>query len=95
MPAYYIALRTAIKNEDEMKAYLAKAPATVVGHPYKQLVGYGNVRVTAGEHPGVVAIMEFPTFAAAEAWYDSPGYQDAVKHLYAAADMQCFIVEGT
>jgi uncharacterized protein (DUF1330 family) len=94
MSAYYIALRTAIKNEDEMKTYLAKAPATVVGHPYKQLVAYGNVRVTAGEHPGVVAIMEFPTFAAAEAWYDSPGYQDAVKHLYAAADMQCFIVDG-
>jgi len=94
MPAYYIALRTAIKDEAEMKKYLEKAPATVVGHPYKQLVAYGNVRVTSGEHPGVVAIMEFPTFAAAEAWYDSPGYQDAVKHLYAAADMQCFIVEG-
>jgi uncharacterized protein (DUF1330 family) len=94
MPAYYIALRTALKNEAEMKTYLAKAPATVAGHPYKQLVAYGRVRVTSGSDPGVVAIMEFPTFEAAEAWYDSPGYQEAVKHLYAAADMQCFIVEG-
>jgi uncharacterized protein (DUF1330 family) len=94
MPAYYIALRRSIKNEQEMQTYLSKAPATVVGHPYKQLVAYGRVRTTAGEDPGVVAIMEFPTFEAAEAWYDSPAYQDAVKHLYAAADMQCFIVEG-
>jgi uncharacterized protein (DUF1330 family) len=94
MPAYYIALRHAMKSEDEMKTYLAKAPASVVNHPYKQVVGYGRVRTTHGADPGVVAIMEFPTFAAAEAWYESPLYQDAAKHLYAAAEMQCFIVEG-
>jgi uncharacterized protein (DUF1330 family) len=95
MAAYYIALRRAMKNEDEMKTYLEKAPASVVGHPFKQLVAYGRVRVTHGEDPGIVAIMEFPSFEAAEAWYDSPKYQEARKHLYAAADMQCFIVEGT
>jgi len=94
LPAYYIALRHAMKNEEEMKIYREKAPASVVNHPFKQLVAYGRVRVTAGEDPGIVAIMEFPTFAAAEAWHDSPEYQKAAPHLYAAADMQCFIVEG-
>lgn len=60
MPAYYIALRRSIKNEEEMKIYLEKAPASVVNHPFKQLVAYGRTRSTSGEDPGVVAIMEFP-----------------------------------
>lgn len=94
MPAYYIALRRSVKNEEEMKVYLKKAPASVVNHPYKQLVAYGRTRSTSGEDPGVVAIMEFPDFAAAEAWYDSAEYKEAREHLYAAADIQCFIVDG-
>jgi uncharacterized protein (DUF1330 family) len=94
MPAYYIALRRSVKNEEEMKLYREKAPASVKGHPFELLVEYGRVRTTAGEDPGIVGIMEFPSFAAAEAWYDSPLYQEAVKHMYAGADMQCFIVEG-
>jgi uncharacterized protein (DUF1330 family) len=95
MPAYYVALRRSIMDEQEFKIYQEKAPASVVNHPFKQLVAYGRTRSTSGEDPGVVAIMEFPTFAAAEAWYDSPEYREARKHLYAGADMQCFIVEGT
>jgi uncharacterized protein (DUF1330 family) len=95
MPAFYVALRRSIKSEEEFRIYREKAPASVVNHPFKQLAAYGRTRSTSGEDPGVVAIMEFPTFAAAEAWYDSPEYQEAVKHLHAGADMQCFIVEGT
>lgn len=95
MPAYYIALRHSMKDNNEMKTYRDKAPASLVNRQFRVLAQYGTTRITSGDDPGIVAIMEFPTFSDAEAWYDSPEYQDAVKHLYAAADMQCFIVEGT
>jgi uncharacterized protein (DUF1330 family) len=94
MPAYYIALRHAMKDEDQMRIYREKTPATLEGREFRVLAQYGRVRITSGEDPGIVAIMEFPSFEAAEEWYESPGYQDAVCHLYAAADMQCFILEG-
>lgn len=94
MAVYYIALRHGMKSEEEMELYRQKAPASLVNREFKVLAQYGKTRTTAGADPGIVAIMEFPSFAEAEAWYDSPEYQVAVKHLYAAADMQCFMVEG-
>jgi uncharacterized protein (DUF1330 family) len=40
-------------------------------------------------------ILAFPTFEEAEAWYDSPAYQDAVQHRFRGAKYQTFIVQGT
>ena len=39
-------------------------------------------------------IVEFPTFAEAEAWFDSPACQDALQHRLKGGDYQTFIVEG-
>jgi uncharacterized protein (DUF1330 family) len=39
-------------------------------------------------------ILEFPTVAAAKTYYNSPAYQDAVKHRFLGADYRAFIVEG-
>ena len=94
MPAYYIALRRRMKDPAEFEIYHEKAPASLVGRKFKVLAQYGRTRVTSGNDPGVVAIMEFPTFEDAEAWCDSPLYQDAAKHFYAAADVDCFILDG-
>ena len=49
---------------------------------------------TAGAIPYGASILEFPSFEEAEAWYDSPEYQEAVQHLFKGADYQTFIIEG-
>ena len=41
-----------------------------------------------------VAIIEFPTFAEAKAWYESPGYQEASRHRFLGGDYDVVIVEG-
>ena len=94
MAVYYIALRHGMTDENEMEIYRQKAPASLINREFKVLAQYGRTRTTSGEDPGIVAIMEFPSFEEAEDWYESAEYQDAVRHLYAAADMQCFMVEG-
>lgn len=94
MAAYYIALRHRMKDEAEFEVYHDKAPASLIGRKFKVLAQYGRTRVTSGEDPGIVAIMEFPTFEDAEAWYESPEYQEAAKHFLNAADVTCFILDG-
>jgi uncharacterized protein (DUF1330 family) len=39
-------------------------------------------------------MLEFPTFRAARAWYDSPAYQAASQHRFKGADYRAIIVEG-
>jgi uncharacterized protein (DUF1330 family) len=41
-----------------------------------------------------VAIIEFPTFAEAKAWYESPVYQEASQHRFRGGDYDVVIVEG-
>ena len=40
------------------------------------------------------AVLEFPTFEEAEAWYDSAAYQDALVHRFRGAKYRTFIVQG-
>ena len=39
-------------------------------------------------------ILEFPNFEAAKTYYESPAYQEAVRHRFLGADYRAFIVEG-
>jgi uncharacterized protein (DUF1330 family) len=94
MPAYFVAVRTAVKNPEEMAAYGKKARASMAGHPVKALAAYGKIRSTDGPRTDGAVILEFPTFEAAEAWYDSPAYQDAVVHRFAGAEYRTFIIQG-
>jgi uncharacterized protein (DUF1330 family) len=94
MPAYFVAIRTRIKDPGEMEVYLKKARAAIAGHQFKVLALYGKIRSTDGPASDGAIIKEFATFEAAEAWYDSPAYQEAVIHRFAGADYQTFIIQG-
>jgi uncharacterized protein (DUF1330 family) len=41
-----------------------------------------------------MAILEFPTFEEAKAWYLSPAYQEASKHRFQGGDYRFILVEG-
>ena len=94
MPAYFVAIRNTVKDPVELDVYMGKARAAMTGHQFKPLAVYGKIRSTDGPATDGAVIVEFPTFEAAEAWYDSPAYQDAVTHRFAGADFQTFIVQG-
>jgi uncharacterized protein (DUF1330 family) len=94
MPAYFVAVRTAIKDAKEMETYGQKARKSMAGHQVKALAVYGKIRSTDGPRTDGVVILEFPTYEAAEAWYDSPAYQEAVAHRFSGGDYQTFIIEG-
>ena len=94
MAAYFVAVRNAIRDPAEMQTYKTLARAAMAGHQFKVLALYGKIRSTDGPTTDGAIIKEFATFEAAEAWYDSPAYQEAVVHRFAGADYQTFIIQG-
>ncbi len=94
MPAYFIAVKNGVKDQAEMDTYAAKGANAMGDRDFKLLALYGRIRSTDGPDTEGCVIVEFPTFEEAEAWYDSPAYQDAVQHRIKGGDYQTFIVEG-
>jgi uncharacterized protein (DUF1330 family) len=94
MSAYFVAVRTAVKDAKELETYGQKGRNSMAGHQVKALAAYGKIRSTDGPHTEGAVILEFPTYEAAVAWYDSAAYQDAIVHRFAGGTYQTFIIEG-
>ena len=94
MPAYMVFTRLRTRNPEEVKLYAAQAPKFLVGHTIKFLAQFGCFQVKEGGGVEGVAILEFRSFAEAEAWYESPAYQDASQHRHKGEDYTVVIVEG-
>jgi uncharacterized protein (DUF1330 family) len=94
MPAYFIAIRESVHDPEEMKTYGEKAGKSVAGRTITPRAVYGRFKLLEGSGMESAVIMEFPTFEEAEAWYDSPEYQDAVQHRFRGAKYRAFIVDG-
>ncbi|WP_410013908.1 DUF1330 domain-containing protein [Sodalis sp. C49] len=94
MPAYFVAVREAVNDPEQMKIYGEKAGKSTAIHQPVPLALYGRLRHTDGGAVEGAVILEFPTFEAAEAWYDSPEYQEAVAHRFRGATYRTFIIQG-
>lgn len=94
MPAYFVAIREVTTDPAELAEYGAKVSATFEGVNMRRLARYGKLRITEGDAAEGVVITEFPSFEEAEAWYDSPAYQDVVQHRFKGAKYRTFIVDG-
>jgi uncharacterized protein (DUF1330 family) len=94
MSAFFVALREAVRDPEEMRLYAEKAGRSAEGHRLTTRAAYGRLRVTEGESIQGAVILEFPTFAEAESWYDSAAYQEAVVHRFRGAKYRTFIVQG-
>ncbi|WP_020657710.1 DUF1330 domain-containing protein [Amycolatopsis benzoatilytica] len=76
MTAYAIAqLRQPGLVADEVYQYLELIQATMDPFEGRFLVHGGRTRVVEGAWPGATVVLEFPDFAAAQAWYESPAYR--------------------
>lgn len=94
MSAYIVYVRDRITDPAEFSQYEEMAPAASVGHPVTPLAYYGAVETLEGAEVEGAVILEFPSLADAKASYESPLYQEALKHRLKGAEYRVFIVEG-
>jgi uncharacterized protein (DUF1330 family) len=95
MPAYVIVLREGpLRDQAEYDEYQRINQAHPRDPKLKPLAIYGAMQALEGAPPDGLVMLEFPTVEDARAWYESPGYQQAVPHRIASGDWRAFIVEG-
>ncbi len=94
MSAYIVYVRDRITDPEEFKIYQEAAPAASAGQPIIPLAFYGAVETLEGIPVDGAVILEFPTVSDAKASYNSPLYQEALKHRLKGAEYRVFIIEG-
>ena len=95
MPAYVIVMREGpIQDAEAYDAYKRANRENPTGITLNPLAVYGAIHPLEGQAPDGVVMLQFDTVDAARAWYDSPQYQDAVRHRLRSGDWRAFIVEG-
>lgn len=94
MAAYCIVYET-VGDPAPFEEYRRQVLPTVQAHGGKFLVRGGDFTILEGEMPYErIAMLEFPTRAAAEAWYHSPEYQRILPLRLGAARSQFILAEG-
>jgi uncharacterized protein (DUF1330 family) len=94
MAAYVVITKTRTRNPEQLAEYAKQAPAFMNGHSATYLARFGRSESREGAPSEGVAIIAFPTFDEAKAWYESAAYQDASQHRYRGGDYNIVIVEG-
>lgn len=91
----YFVVQEKVFDQDGMAAYGKLAGPTMEGIEVKAIAVDNDVQTIEGEwHGSRVVILEFPDEAEFRKWYDSPGYQEAVKLRLAATDSRGALVKG-
>lgn len=94
MPAYIVS-RVVIRSAEDMKQYMAEAPASVAAFGGRYLVRGNAVQALEGswEHDRMV-IVEFPDKESALAWYQSEQYRPLRDLRQRSADAVILLAEG-
>ena len=94
-PAYVI-VEMHIRDLEQYKQYMAEAPAAVKAAGVEYLVRGGRHEALEGDwNPHRVAMLRFPSFDVAKAFYDGHAYQSArQKRLGTTEYFNMVLVEG-
>ncbi len=76
MPAYAIAHLQEATPHPEIAEYIERITATFEPYGGRFLVHASQHEVKEGSWPGHVVVITFPGMAEAQAWWDSPAYQE-------------------
>jgi len=94
MSAYLVFTRDKTLKEQEMANYSKEVPTTFLGQDYKVLVFYGTHEDLEGASTEGTVILEFPSAAAAKAWYDGPAYRKVREHRFRGASYRVTLLAG-
>jgi len=84
-----------VTNPEDYAAYRPLAAASVAQHGGRFIARGGAVEsLEGGWSPSRIVIIEFPSMAAARAWYDSPDYQKALTIRLANSTGRVIMVDG-
>ncbi|SEI88985.1 MULTISPECIES: DUF1330 domain-containing protein [unclassified Achromobacter] len=93
MSAYLIA-DVNVTKPAQYEDYKRLSTLAMRAYDAKVLVRGGESKHLEGREPGRTVVMEFPSMAAAQAFYDSWQYRRARNAREGAAVMNMFIVQG-
>jgi len=92
--AYLIAFYNKIEDPDALAAYAKLAGPAVAANGGRPLARGGRIKSMEGGIEERTVVIEFDSFDAAVAHYDSPDYQEALKALGGSAVRDMRVVEG-
>lgn len=93
MTAYLIA-DVDVTKPSQYEDYKRLSTLAMRAHNAKVLVRGGESKHLEGREPGRTVLLEFPSMAAAQAFYDSWQYRRARNAREGAAIVNMFIVQG-
>jgi uncharacterized protein (DUF1330 family) len=94
MPAYLI-YRAHVHDAEAYRAYMARTPDAIAAFGGRFLARGGQtVTLEGAPETARVIIVEFPSLAAARAFYDSDVYRAAMPFRQDCADVQMVVVDG-
>ncbi len=96
MTAAYIIVDMKVSDPEQYKQYMAEAPAAVQAFGGEYLVRGGKFEVMEGNwQPARIAMLRFPSFEQAKAFYDDQMYRAArAKRAGATEFFNMILVEG-
>ena len=96
MTAYMIFIRDEPVRDKEAMAEYQRINAANRSSDFavKPLAVYGTMEGIEGPAPDGLIMLEFPSMEEAKAWYNSPGYQEALPFRMQAAEYRAILVEG-
>ncbi len=96
MPSAYVIVEMQISDPDRYKQYMAAAPATIAAAGGEYLVRGGKHETLEGDwQPARVAVLRFPSFEQAKAWYEGEAYRTVrSKRAGATEYFNMVLVEG-
>ena len=97
MPAAYVIVEMQINDMEAYKGYMAAAPAAVQAFGGEYLVRGGRHETLEGDwQPHRVAMLRFPSYEQAKAFYDSENYTAArARREGLTAYFNMILAEGT
>nr|ART38910.1 H174 [uncultured bacterium] len=94
MPAYLI-YRAHVHDAAAYRAYMVRTPDAIAAFGGRFLARGGQtVTLEGAPETARVIIVEFPSLAAAQAFYDSEVYRAAMPFRQGVADVQMVVVDG-
>ena len=96
MPEAYVIVEMKVADAEQYKQYMAAAPETVKAHGGEYVIRGGRHQTLEGDwQPARVAMLKFPSFEQAKAWYDSEQYRAARARRAGSTEyFNMIVVEG-
>jgi len=96
MAEAYVIVDMTVSDPERYQQYMAAAPASVKAAGGSYVIRGGRHETLEGDwQPGRVAMLRFPSYEQAKAWYDGEAYRQAREHRQGAtAYFNMILVEG-